>query len=122
MTWSNSDWRNDYDEDKALDAYISGNLTHLVGASEAIGYYFALKQERVKHNPAEAEFIQELIGVQPKEITNIVELGADLIFNRIKTRIRNGQIPINRCPQRNRIVRTPRARQCFWCGHDWHHV
>jgi hypothetical protein len=27
---------------------------------------------------------------------------------------------INRCPACGRIVRTPRARQCLWCGHDWH--
>jgi predicted RNase H-like HicB family nuclease len=27
---------------------------------------------------------------------------------------------INRCPRCHRVVRTPEARQCFWCGHDWH--
>ena len=27
---------------------------------------------------------------------------------------------INRCPACRRVVRTPQARQCFWCGHDWH--
>ena len=26
----------------------------------------------------------------------------------------------NRCPRCSRILRTPQARQCFWCGHDWH--
>lgn len=29
-------------------------------------------------------------------------------------------LPINRCPQCNRVVRTPAAKQCLWCGHDWH--
>ena len=27
---------------------------------------------------------------------------------------------ISRCPRCGRIVRTPRARQCMWCHHDWH--
>jgi rRNA maturation endonuclease Nob1 len=27
---------------------------------------------------------------------------------------------INRCPACKRIVRTPRAQHCLWCGHDWH--
>jgi hypothetical protein len=27
---------------------------------------------------------------------------------------------INRCARCSRIVRTPQAQQCFWCGHDWH--
>jgi hypothetical protein len=27
---------------------------------------------------------------------------------------------LNRCPRCDRIVRTPTARQCLWCFHDWH--
>jgi hypothetical protein len=27
---------------------------------------------------------------------------------------------VNRCPRCLRVTRTPLARQCFWCGHDWH--
>ena len=30
------------------------------------------------------------------------------------------QIKENRCPACDRIVRTPAARQCLWCGHAWH--
>ncbi len=29
-------------------------------------------------------------------------------------------LPINRCLECKRLVRTPLARQCLWCGHDWH--
>lgn len=25
-----------------------------------------------------------------------------------------------RCPNCSRVLRTPRARQCRWCHHDWH--
>jgi hypothetical protein len=27
---------------------------------------------------------------------------------------------VARCPACNRVLRTPEAKQCFWCGHDWH--
>jgi hypothetical protein len=27
---------------------------------------------------------------------------------------------LNRCSRCGRIVRTPQARQCMWCHHDWH--
>ena len=27
---------------------------------------------------------------------------------------------VKRCPECRKIVRTPRARLCLWCGHDWH--
>jgi hypothetical protein len=30
------------------------------------------------------------------------------------------QTLINRCPRCHRIVRTPSAKQCLWCKHDWH--
>ena len=26
----------------------------------------------------------------------------------------------NRCPRCNRLARTPMAKQCLWCHHDWH--
>jgi hypothetical protein len=30
------------------------------------------------------------------------------------------QIVLNRCPQCGRLARTPKARQCRFCRHDWH--
>jgi len=34
---------------------------------------------------------------------------------------RNGAaIFVNRCPACGKIVRTPQAKQCRWCRHDWH--
>ena len=32
----------------------------------------------------------------------------------------NADLRVNRCPRCLRVARTPLARQCFWCGHDWH--
>ncbi|MCA9017338.1 MAG: hypothetical protein KDA77_18595 [Planctomycetaceae bacterium] len=44
--------------------------------------------------------------------------------NKVRDRIlseHGDQILINRCAKCNRIVATPRAQQCLWCGYDWHH-
>jgi hypothetical protein len=30
------------------------------------------------------------------------------------------QIVLNRCPQCAKLARTPKARQCRFCRHDWH--
>ena len=30
------------------------------------------------------------------------------------------QVFLNRCPQCDALARTPTARQCRFCGHDWH--
>ena len=32
----------------------------------------------------------------------------------------NPGLQINRCPRCHRVLRTPLAAQCFWCGEDWH--
>jgi hypothetical protein len=26
---------------------------------------------------------------------------------------------VNRCPSCHRLVRTPKAKLCLWCGHNW---
>ena len=31
-----------------------------------------------------------------------------------------GEIILNHCPKCGTLVRTPKARQCRFCGHDWH--
>ncbi|MHC5541289.1 DUF6794 domain-containing protein [Singulisphaera rosea] len=32
----------------------------------------------------------------------------------------SAEIIINRCPSCKQVCRTPKARQCWECGHDWH--
>ena len=39
--------------------------------------------------------------------------------NRI-LREHSGKVFLNRCPQCERIVVSPLAKQCLWCSHDWH--
>ncbi len=31
-----------------------------------------------------------------------------------------GKLQANRCPSCERVLRTPTAKQCRWCHHDWH--
>lgn len=31
------------------------------------------------------------------------------------------KIFFNNCPKCNKLARTPSAKQCRFCGHDWHH-
>lgn len=31
-----------------------------------------------------------------------------------------GEVVFNNCPVCKKLARTPSARQCRWCGHDWH--
>jgi hypothetical protein len=47
--------------------------------------------------------------------------GADAFRSAVADRIlREHPEAIARCTQCSRVLRTPRSRQCRWCGHDWH--
>ncbi|MHC4884953.1 MAG: hypothetical protein ACYTGH_07705 [Planctomycetota bacterium] len=30
------------------------------------------------------------------------------------------EVVINRCPECDNVVKTPRSKQCLWCNHSWH--
>jgi hypothetical protein len=32
------------------------------------------------------------------------------------------QITFNNCPRCGELAKTPKARQCRYCGHDWHSI
>jgi len=42
------------------------------------------------------------------------------VRQRIMEEFRVGTLCVKRCPRCHRVVRTPEARQCLLCGHDWH--
>ena len=49
--------------------------------------------------------------------------GETKFYNRVCDRIwreHKSEIDVPRCPECNCIVKTSRAQQCLWCGHDWH--
>lgn len=49
--------------------------------------------------------------------------GSEVYRRQVRIRLQaelGDEVFVNRCPACGRVVRTPKARQCFWCGHDWH--
>ena len=122
MRPSNEAFRDEYDEEKVLNAYITSNLSHYLGELENRGYWLARKLEANRNNEEHAGMLQAFLAIQPDEVIKTLKRGSASIFGDIKNRIRTGQLSLNRCPECNRIVRTPNAKQCLWCGHDWHHA
>jgi hypothetical protein len=57
------------------------------------------------------------------EILQLTRDGCEAFTRRTAQRIFNAhytKIIFNRCPRCSRITKTPNARQCRFCGHDWH--
>ena len=42
------------------------------------------------------------------------------IRKRLLSMYDQGELKANRCPLCKRVARTPLAKQCRWCKHDWH--
>lgn len=113
----------DYNEADELKSYVSFNFRQLTTKEEGeeLDKRFRLFFDAVAHlkhrdpnlmSKTDVQFIEQQRG--PFD-----SLEAE-ISQRVWSEINSGAIRINRCPECSRIVRTPRAKQCLWCGHDWH--
>jgi len=115
-----------YDDEIALTAYIWRHYRHLMSALEIrVGTYSVpivsdspMEKARRTHG-----FLEERDG----QVTNAAVHEArkiDPIEFKKRTMYRllqdcSDDIQINRCPQCNRVTRSPTAEQCTWCVHTW---
>ena len=70
------------------------------------------KEERTFMRIPDDPRIDVLMGLGEVEFSR-------LVLERV-LREHGDQIKLNRCPRCRRIPRTPQARQCLWCRHDWY--
>lgn len=54
-----------------------------------------------------------------REMDELLSDGPEAYLDGVVARVLQGGVEVNRCPSCNRVVRTPVARLCLWCGHDW---
>jgi hypothetical protein len=118
----------EYDDDDVLTEYIWRHYSHLLTAAEARAGLYVAPLDRVAATRVKgesfADHLDHLHG--PAEVSELeFELrdGRVALFRRARDRVikkHQSVIFINRCPACHRIVRSPGARQCLWCNHDWH--
>lgn len=61
--------------------------------------------------------------VDEAEVRDLLARGPEIFRRRAASRVlleHRDDVFINRCGRCGRIVRTPKAQQCLWCGYDWH--
>jgi ssDNA-binding Zn-finger/Zn-ribbon topoisomerase 1 len=115
-----------YDEEVALNNYILQHYGHLMTQLESRFIKAIQAEEKAKNS--EDDRLRSLIRrrwgrFDDAEVAQALEAGAGPFICGVRERLfrEKGEfIVINRCPECDRIVRTPSARQCFWCGNDWH--
>jgi hypothetical protein len=68
-----------------------------------------------KSNPA----IRSALGDELASFRDLTSFSTRA-YERILIAFQTGELIVNRCPCCGRVARTPRAKQCVWCPHDWH--
>jgi hypothetical protein len=115
----------DYDDGTELTNYIWNHFPHFFTPAEArVRLAVHAQQKAAIGSEAMAKLIRRRHGLDEDPIVR-AELaeGADAFRRRAATRVltdHRAEVFVNRCPRCNRVVRTPKAQQCLWCGFDWH--
>ena len=112
-----------YDEQAILTDYVWSHCTHLMSQFDQVGLKAANARFKAENSsPEMAKKILARWGAENNpEVTEALERGGDEFREAVRDRVlRDHPEVINRCPCCKKVVRTPKAKQCRWCQHDWH--
>ena len=115
----------EYDDVRELTRYVWDYHQRLMTEFEQrVGWAHLAEGKAAMGHPGVAEFILRRHGiVGDQEAAAALADGVETFRRRVCRRVlteHGADVFVNRCPSCGRVVRTPQAKQCFWCGHDWH--
>lgn len=86
-------------------------------------YVAVLKCDPSKEkNQLRKKFFDKMYTTDPKAL-ELLKDGFQTFKDNLTKRIwkaHGHHLALNRCPKCNGIARTPQAKQCRYCGHNWH--
>jgi hypothetical protein len=116
----------EYDEDRELTRYVWDHYQRFLTERECrVGRAII---GRAKADVASSKEMVEILhrklgGIGDAETEDALANGAEVFRRLVRNRLLSQhavEIYVNRCPRCSRVVRSPSARQCLWCGFDWH--
>jgi hypothetical protein len=118
-------WSVEYDDDREVTRFVwdfySRFLTNFEGR---VGNEAFAQAKAAVGSQGIAEVIRRRHGLKgDPTVDAALANGVEAFRRRVCRRIleeHGADIAINRCPKCDCVVRTPKSRQCFWCGFDWH--
>ena len=114
----------EYNEDAELRRYVFGHFTHLFTELERLGTKAAYTEAKATNASQKmAEMLRSRWGHQndPAVVAALSE-GFEAFQTKVVARLQRDEMTrlyVNRCEECDRIVATPRACICGWCGHSW---
>ncbi len=113
-----------YDEDAELMRYVLRyHWDSLSPFEQQIQQAAYTREKFAGSSGAHATRMMERYGrLNDPKVAAALADGLDAFLRSACRRILAGQAApeVNRCPRCRRVLRTPAAMQCFWCGLDWH--
>ena len=111
-----------YDEETELTRYVYDHYRHLRNEEESMLVEVFAVQCKGPHAQSKTF---DRFGISPDDplARSTLRDGKDTFREKVCKRIlqeNESDVFINRCPACSRIVATPKASQCLWCGNDWH--
>ena len=107
-----------------LTAYVFNHYFRFMTPKEAMAHK-ALILDQKEGEPAKTmlERMRRDWGAEDAMVRAMLDQGADKFMDAVRDRILRdhaADVVVNRCPKCDVLTRTPKARQCLTCGHDWH--
>ena len=116
--------------DKELARYIFVHFPNLLTTDEVKASKHAMYLEKLGYNDPEhssraRSYRKRGLLTDDPAVLDLLKDGFDAFELRVCERIMAEcpeKVFLNNCPRCNRLARTPYARQCRYCGHDWHEI
>ena len=115
-----------YDEQAELARYVWNHYSHLMSNFEREVGRAALARDKAaaSSDSTIGRVISERWGrTGDPAVSSALSAGSEAFRHAASLRVlseRSDAVAIKRCHKCRCISRTPEAKQCFWCGHDWH--
>jgi hypothetical protein len=118
--------------DPYLAYYVVRYYRHFMTDQERLAHRHLLLTDKITSGRSDKEAQKEVArGSHPfreplpedPKILKLMEGGFGEFFQSTAERIlteHEGKVFLNLCPQCGRIAKTPKARKCRFCFHDWH--
>ncbi|KAB1232315.1 hypothetical protein [Chryseobacterium viscerum] len=112
--------------DKETVDYIIRYFSKLMNDHETLALNYHMYTSKSSDNPKLRNMMVERGWIQSDaETANLLKNGYEDFEQNTARRIMNetpAKVFFNNCPKCDKLARTPYARQCRYCGYNWHHL
>src|SRR5262245_45871081 len=109
------------DPEEHFDRYVINYYGGLMTRAEGRAHLTFLAEAKVAHGYSPDSMADR--RTKDPEALSLMHHGVQAFRRKVRERIlrdHRERIFLNYCPKCGGLAKTPRARQCFWCFHDWH--